>query len=477
MLSIISNDHVFNRFAHYFFPARSLFREVVYWLTELAAAVIFFVYIYQIDMIPMNLYNKEDRVQAWRVRYESVKDISKYTTVVKSQSYTLGYIDKSYFSSPGTSVTLPQYVEYPTDLINREFAWICLCYFIKHFLYMCHTVYMVRNENQYKARSIDFFSPILNGGLWLLWALYGWLNSGNQIHIGWVTQYLKNRLMDAPFKTQVALDAANTQVDIYEQVYEAFVGWKWLWIPTVVIAGINLIVYLICIGKKRSSMYHGNALSTVAIPFQLFFFHLFLTGNWIAPNTLKANPLASEFNGFWQADEAKFADRFSARWVFWILFLGAFAGLAIAAVCFWKGFFDFERCKLSGFKYICYGVFFSSAFVWVMCLDTVVWGFFLVYRAALGASHIVCMVTAILIGAISVLQKAREGDRFIERHNRFEDWFDESFYSAFPPSYLSEKKSEPATYHPVPPSQKPDLSQKKVAPAPATSGQAIDAAK
>ena len=447
VVSFITNDHVFNKLAHYLFSSRSLVKEFIYWPTEIAAAILMFIYVYQMTIVPINLYNKEDRVQGWRIKYLPVDDVSRYTTTVDGTSYTLGYIDSRYYTSPGTVTSLSTFIEYPTDLINREYAWMCLCYFIKYFLYMCDTVYMVRKVDKFKAKSIDFFSSIMMGSLWLLWALYGWLNSYNQIHIGWVVKFAIGALKDQQFTSQASLDAVNAQITIYNKIYDQMVGWKWLYIPTVIIASLNLIVFLICVHRKRSSMYHGNSLATVFIPFQLFFLHLFLTGNWVTPNTHKNNGLSSEFKGYWQAFEVLFSDRYSARWVFWIIYLSAYVGLVIAVVCFVKGLYDYEKCKISGFKYISYSVFFVSAFVWVVSLDSILWGYYVTFRPAVGACHIICFICAGIICAISILQKYREGDRFIERHNRYDEWLDDAFIKELPPTYLTDGlKSGPPKY-------------------------------
>lgn len=63
----------------------------------------------------------------------------------------------------------------------REYGWICLCYTIKHFVYIIDTVMIMSPE---RSKPIDVLVPVVNFIMWGLWMLYGFLNVGLEIYAG-----------------------------------------------------------------------------------------------------------------------------------------------------------------------------------------------------------------------------------------------------------------------------------------------------
>ena len=63
----------------------------------------------------------------------------------------------------------------------REYGWICLCYTIKHLIYIADTV-MLMGKTYCKPH--DVLVPVVNFIMWGLWMLYGFLNVKENILIG-----------------------------------------------------------------------------------------------------------------------------------------------------------------------------------------------------------------------------------------------------------------------------------------------------
>ena len=50
MSGLIENDNYFNRATHWIFPARHLGKDLIYWPCEIAAGILLFIYIVQMDV-------------------------------------------------------------------------------------------------------------------------------------------------------------------------------------------------------------------------------------------------------------------------------------------------------------------------------------------------------------------------------------------------------------------------------------------
>src|SRR3990167_9222080 len=286
------SDEKFDFFTHLLFPARTLIKEMIYWPTELAAAIIFFIYIVQMDV--------------------------DYQTVTLSDGeITVGSIKPTTDTSIGSSYTPfgSNIQRFPTNLVANEYAWICLCYMIKHFLYIIDFVILIRHMY---CKLYDLAGPVLNLGMWTLWGIYGWTESGFQIFGGMFLRISKDGIYyNNPNMTDEQKDAA------YEPLvtkYQENMPWRWLFIPMAAVFALNAALYVFGFIQKRSSAFTGQALSTLFIPMQLFFFHLFLKGSWIK-SAAAEDPQTYDTKTKSGYRSSMGADTFEARWVFWVIYL------------------------------------------------------------------------------------------------------------------------------------------------------------
>ena len=332
---------------------------------------------------------------------------------------------------------------YDTDLLNREYAWIAMVYMIKHVFYLIETLYLI----QYKRfvfkphmKSMDLLTPFFNASLWLIWALFGWLNSGDQIFGGMYERFQKDVIYMSGVYTQEQLNQRNDAISLIEQGYRDSLGWNWLWIPTFIVFFLNMAIFVYNLMMKRSSAYHGQALSTLVIPAQLLFLDLFIKGVWITSNAVNlSSPQSSTltstyslFQSYYNAKEYLYADYFDARWVFWIIYLAAYFGIVFAILCFIKGFHDIKFCRPIGIKYCAYSVFFVAAFVWVLCMDLSLYQYFYQVGTALVASQIVCFVSIMFVACASIWEKFTENEYYFEKHNFWADWDTDYFAENYP---------------------------------------------
>ena len=159
MFNFIKNDHLFNRWTHLIFPARSLNKEYIYGPCEIAAAIIMFVYILQVETTPQLLYyGITGQVIGERLLVTQNPNNQTYTPSIvmkdlKNIAWGIRNVDLDFRNSGSGSMMQNVFkIEwYGSDLINREYAWICLCYIIKYFFYTLEAVYfMVAKKMQVK---------------------------------------------------------------------------------------------------------------------------------------------------------------------------------------------------------------------------------------------------------------------------------------------------------------------------------------
>ena len=445
MLPILVNDHIFNKLAHYLFPARTFLKELIYWPCEIAAAILMFIYILQVETTPQLLYYSKDNMLMGR-RYTLATgnrggSYASATATVRGTAIPFGIMNLD--NDPMNAGKVFRIEDYETDLLNREYAWICLCYIIKHTFYLAETLFML----QYKkfkvpphGRPIDVATPLLNVSLWIFWGVYGWLNSGDQIFGGMYERFQKDVVLLQGVYTDEQLAKRNESIDMLSEAYKNSLGWNWLWIPTFIIFFFHLVLFILNLQLKRSSAYHGQALSTLVIPVQLLFLNLFIKGVWIKSNAvnlsispaLSSSSVLKTFSSFYNAYEFLWADYFDARWVFWLIFLASFAGVVFAIICFVKGFHDMPWSRPVGIKYIAYSVFWVSAFVWVMCMDGTLYNYYYQAGVALVSSHVVCIVAAVVVAIASIWEKSEEGQYYFERHNFWYVWETDHFAINYP---------------------------------------------
>ncbi len=376
-----------NFWTHLIFPARSLYKDIVYWPTEIAAGVILFIWIAKFDLVETQDANN-NTVKMYRP--DPTKPQGAYG-----------------ITGPGS----PSYQQFPSNLLNQEFAWICLCYAIKHFFYLIDTVMWVTKKF---CKAMDIVPPLLNMLLWGLWGLYGWLHIGDEIHAG---EYVR-----VAYDIVDVVPGGNSAVDAVKQAakdnaknwYKANAKWTWLWVPTAAVALILLILWLVNLGMRRSSAVSNVAISTWLIPLQLFFLHLFLKGSWINSNV---KYYAKDGN-----ESKSNPDIFEARYVFPIIYFAAWIGLLFAIACIFKSVIDMRYHLTNFIKFLLYAAFWVSGFLWVLCMDMTLYHFEVKYWRGLMITHIICLACALFIGMISIFQKAKDADRFVQRHLDYYSW-------------------------------------------------------
>lgn len=193
--------------------------------------------------------------------------------------------------------------------------------------------------------------------------------------------------------------------------------WTWLWIVPAIACVVNLALWLLGGIQKRSSAYTNAALSTWLIPLNLFWYHFFLKSWWISSNTkyYLENP-PKDFS------DMAFADTFEARYVFPVVYFASWFGLLFAIVCVYRAGLARSYDIKDTIKFILYAVFWVSGFIWCLFIDATVFHRIIRYQIVIIITHIICLVMALIIGAISILQKKNEGDFFYKRHTDYATW-------------------------------------------------------
>lgn len=420
-------EHRFNYVSHLLFPARSYLKELIYWPTELAAALLVLIFIFQMDLEEVTLYNSptDGKVTANRIRRSA-----RGTTGNKFSTYIWGIS----YMTPNNVFAIE---ELDTDLLNYEYGWICFCYAIKHALYLVDFSYLYRLK---RVSKWDFATPLSNFCLWTMWGLYAWSLQNYEVHAGMYLRYLKDTLYTSAEASGTSnMEGADKLYDQIYQEYQRYRSWHWLYIPTAGFFALNLALWVWGLVKKRSSAYTGQALSTLMIPMQLFFLHLFLKGSWIKSNyaTYYYDLTTKE-----RAEYSRLSDYFEARWVFWVIYLAAYAGTLAGVACLIKSIFSFKRKQhLAGAKYVCYAIFWGSSFIWTLFMDATLYSYFINWKTGLIVTQIICMATAVAIFVISVFEKKREGNEFYFRHDKFSEWWSlsDEEYTAIPQSNVESK--------------------------------------
>ena len=428
-MEVFSNERKFDYITHLLFPSRTLVKDMVYWSTELAAAIILFIYIVQMKLDKVTLYKGVDET----VESYMVQKTSKQTFGL------LGRKDSAWF---GISMYAPNHMftvsEFDTDLLNREYAWICLCYIIKHALYFFDFATLF---NQRKCKQWDFLTPLLNLGLWVLWGLYGWLHSGFELFGGMYLRFRKDVIysqVPTDADPNVLFDYLGSLNDENTKIYQKYARWEWLWLPSGAICLCHLALWLVGLFSKRSSAFTGQALSTVGVAAQLTVLHLFMKGSWIRSNW------ATQYYDTRTALRAAYttnADYFEARWVFFVVYFAAWAGVLMSIASMARAAFIGKQDPIKSAKFALYSLFFVAAFIWVLMMDGTLYHFFIKWRTGLIVMHVICMVLALVIAILSLIEKSRETDKvYIEKHEAWPHWWDGSV--AAPVAELAKDKEE-----------------------------------
>lgn len=407
-----------NYWTHFIFPARTMVKDIAYWVTEIAAGLIFLSFITRIDLTDSNIYKANDIETAKSYTFTSDPN-NKYSVT-------------PYEFMEGPIAGIP--LDFNTHLLNNEYGWICLCYAVKHFIYLIDTGMLLRRKY---CMPIDLVAPILNCGLWVLWMIYGFTNAGYDVYAGVYVRYVKDSLQwskDNNIMSQATYDQNYASASTF---YESREKWIWLWVPTIIVAAINLILWVLAQYQKRSSAFTNVALSTVFIPLQLFFLHLFLKGSFISSNAafyadIVKNGQYRNIDTSSRSDYVSFqydVDYYETRWIFFIIYLFSYVGTVIAGGCLYQAYACLKISTMVACKYVLYALFFIAFFIWCLAIDRIIYQQYVMMKPLLLTMHIILLVLAFFIGIISVMQRHQMAETFYSHHKVYNDWKNDFTYN------------------------------------------------
>ena len=169
--------------------------------------------------------------------------------------------------------------------------------------------------------------------------------------------------------------------------------------------------------KFRSSACSNVSFSTYVIPLNLFWYHFFLKSWWIGSNFVYYTENKPQ-----NFSDLAAQDTYEARYVFPIFYFGSWGGLLFALLCIYRAgltrSYDFKDTV----KFYLYAVFLVSGFLWCLQIDGTIYHNIVSYQLGIIITHIICLVTALIIGIISIIQKHSEGDLFYTRHLNYTNW-------------------------------------------------------
>lgn len=408
-MEILQNECKFNFLVHLLFPSRTFLKEIIYWPSEIAAATILLVYICQIKLESVVMYNGYD--SQVKASFIAATDLQTYGKN--------GYFGDVPFGLIQLDPTKPYLIsDLDTDLLNREYAWICLCYIIKHALYCIDFSILFRKKY---CKIWDFLGYIMNLWLWVMWGAYGWLYSGREIHGGMYLRFQKDVIFNGKLETPSDFDTANKAYEKTTAVYNYFKKWEYLWAFSAVVAGMNAILWVAGLWMKRSSAYTNQALSTVLIPVQLVILHLFFKGSWIQSNYGNLYFVNSSVT---TSNYTLEQDYFEARWIFVVIYLSAWAGIPLSMICLAKSVLSFKKkSNRIGFKYLFYSFFWVCAFIWTVMMDATLYHYYIEYWTPLIVFHSILLGIALVLWIASLIEKKNEGENYFIKHAKWEKWW------------------------------------------------------
>jgi len=397
-----------NYLSHLLFPARSVIKDIIFWATELAAGAIFLSFILRNKWEESNVYKQDDYVAG------------------------LEWKDDTDFVEPKPLAPVLGFKEFPSQFFQYEYGWICLCYSIKYFVYLIDTLILVKKK---VCRGIDIVPPVLMTFIWVLWLIYAFTLSGYSIFAGVYTRYdieTAKNCKEAPLCKQGSPEGYWDNIIANEnRFYDENEKWRWLWVPSMIVAFVLLCLFFYNLIQMRSSAFSNVALSTVLIPLQLFFFHLFLKGSWMDSNAeehieryVKGVPQKENSDKGEYLDYVFGLDMYEARWVFPVIYLGAWGGLACAVGCIVKAVSDRKVHLLNTIKNSFYALFFVVAFIWALVLDRILFERTISkpMKNFLTVIHIIGLAVGVLLAIASITQKIRWTGDYNKFHQEYHTW-------------------------------------------------------
>ena len=364
---------------HQVFPARTKLKDLAYWVSELFAAVYLLILILQMGLTELPELKTSD----------------------------------------GDAFTVSVLSDAKNNLINCEFGWIALIYTLKYLVYIVDTVLMMQKKY---STGVDIVPVALNFIVWLIWTLYGFFAKEEQVLSGFGYRIAKDRLSYSLDKGTINQETYDAQIKVQLEGYDNNQTGTWIWIPCLIAFAANLACWIMGLVQKRSTLFTNAAISTWAIPLQLFFLNLAFKGSWFKSSfrtnadakaewTNNAPPSASAFRSQ--------GELFDARYIFIIIYFASWL-LAIASVpTIMRGVKEFKNNTLNGVKYVLYGLFFISNLFWCLFMDAVLMETYIAHKGWLILFSIISIVLALAIAVISLKQKFSEDEsEYFSRHSQ-----------------------------------------------------------
>lgn len=408
-----------NYVLHLIFPARNFLKDIAYWSTEILAAIIVLIYLISSKTNEAGIRDNDGSIYyftTWSGMTDEEKIEFNKTYQAASSYEKLNMDNHEYQSQPG-------------HFQNNEYGWVALIYCIKHLIYLVDTIFLKKKGH---CKIIDFFGPALNAFMWGTYALWGFLYKYGEITMGIAFRfqidsltYIETYKNDVDPNYDTDEDRLRAEFEKYKADYfDPLYKWKALFVVPALIFLIQTGLWIWSLKQKRSSAFSNLSASVVLVSLQMTFFSLFHSLLFIHANNYEslkyktAHPNPS-------AEEKASQDKFEARWVFCIVYVGAWIAAFFSVVCWIRAFADFKHKKnyISGTKWILYGLFCIDGLLFCLCMDDLLWAAAKVtYLKEATLTLIVGIVLAIAIGILSIIQKRREGNFFYERHLSFDKW-------------------------------------------------------
>lgn len=338
---MVDSVGLINKLKDAVFPQLSRNKEIVYWTTELIAAIIMFIF-----LIGVKSQDYPDAVDG-----KTFKGVRAATP--EEGADLLKKISEAKDADEAFILKANAFNAHPTHIQNNEYGWIALFYCLKHLLYLVDSIFMVKNK---VSKWYDLIGPLANFVMWLAAAMIGFLYSSIQIYGGLALRRVKDKHERVP---ALVPEAAVKIVE--ETIYKKYVKIRGIYIGILVVVVINLVLWILGLIQKRSSFLTNQAASTWVNALSLALFAAFYQGL-----TIKTNDYLKDTK-----TPARRRDEFEARLIFPLLYFGAWVGLVVfLPICCFMAFKVRKTCKMTMVAWVLWAVFWIFAFVFALCMDT-----------------------------------------------------------------------------------------------------------
>lgn len=383
------------------FCSRSPFRDAVYWVVELSVWCILLHYLFAIETEDVRISRKYDP--------DVMMKGFKRTTLVSTDP-------RDQYGLLISGVLAPLH-HFETHFNNREFAWVCVLYFLKHLLYAGESVFLLIKKDQNNqgldkrtGSLLDLIAPVSNALMWLLWFIWANKFSGHEINAGIYYRFGKDYI-DFRLSSETLTRAEHTaQLSALKKYREDNVRWPDLWVVPMLTFFALLGGGFVGLVKRRSSAFHGVSLSTLVIPLQLLLLHLFFSGSLILSN-------GDDVSTLMNIDAKRSFDNFEVRWVFCLFYVLSFLSPLIGAACIFKAVVDIRhKLLLTGVKFAAFGLMWVFGFVWILLIDKLMYEQFVKVKPSILGIHCIILALGLLAACCSIYEKF-----FIEGWKRYMD--------------------------------------------------------